>query len=57
MRTLNTFELAAVAGGARPRLARIVTNPGGFVSKTIVKNPNLQIFTFGPTLLPRIAPM
>ena len=49
MRTLNTNELTAVAGGANPHLVTVTTNPGGVVNKSILKNPNTETFTFKTT--------
>jgi hypothetical protein len=42
MRTLDTNELTAVAGGANPHLVTIsvTTNPGGVVNASATKNPN-----------------
>ena len=42
MRTLDTIELTAVAGGRNPHLTTITitTNPGGVVNKSIDNNPN-----------------
>jgi hypothetical protein len=42
MRTLDTNELTAVAGGGNPHLTSIsvTTNPGGVVNKSSASNPN-----------------
>jgi bacteriocin-like protein len=41
MRTLNTKELKAVAGGVNPHL--IAVNPGGQSNKSTEKNPNTTV--------------
>ena len=42
MRSLDSNELALVAGGANPHLTTVsvTTNPGGVVNKSIGSNPN-----------------